>query len=218
MKQSIPGARWRRTFRGGLLLLLGVVTAAVSPHRADAQTVCGFTTPGSALTGVVNRYWTGLNSPGAGSTTFQVDDNNDRGATPTALAVGDMLLVIQMQDADINSANTVDYGDGAGGAVGSGVTNNNQTGAYEYVMVTALSVATNPRTVTIVGNGASNGLVNAYRTAAPVAGASGHRRWQVVRVPQYGNATLSNATPVTSLAWNGLNGGIVTMDVSGTLN
>jgi hypothetical protein len=216
--KSIPGARWRRTFRGGLLLLLGVVTAAVSPHRADAQTVCGFTTPGSALTGNINRYWAGINSPAAGSTSFQVNDSTDRGATPTTFAAGDMLLVIQMQDADIDSSNNANYGDGAGGAVGSGVTANNRTGLYEYVMVVSTSGAAATRTVNIVGAGTGNGLVNSYRNGAAVAGTNGQRRWQVVRVPQYGNATLSNATPVTSLAWNGLNGGVVVFDVSGTLN
>jgi hypothetical protein len=212
--KSIPGARWRRTFRGRLLLLLGVVTAAVSPHRADAQT-CGFPA-GGTLTGVINRYWTGVGSPAAGATSIVVNDSNDRGATPTGISVGEMMLLIQMQDADINSTNTVDYGDGAGGAVGSGVTANNSTGLYEYVMVVSTSGAAATRTVNITGAGTGNGLVNTYRTGA--AGATnGQRTWQMVRVRQFSSATLSNVTPVTSLAWNGLNGGVVVFDVSGTL-
>ena len=56
-----------------------------------------------------------------------------RGATGSPIAIGDMLLVIQMQDAAINSTNTAAHG---GGGTRSGVTALNDTGLYEYVVAT----------------------------------------------------------------------------------
>ena len=57
----------------------------------------------------------------------------------TPIAVGDLLLVIQMQDASINTSNDERYGDGTGTAGnttgnGSGATNYDNAGRYEFVV------------------------------------------------------------------------------------
>ena len=122
-----------------------------------------------------------------------------------------MLLVIQMQDADINSTNTIAYGDGA---TGRGSTNLHSTGLYEYVAATGPAGAS----VNIAGNGAGGGLVNSYDFSATVTATSGFRTFQVIRVPQYSSATLGAA--LTAAAWNGAvhAGGILAIDVAGALN
>jgi uncharacterized repeat protein (TIGR01451 family) len=137
-----------------------------------------------------------------------------RGAT-TPLAVGDLLLVIQTQGADINSTDTDSYGDGlaGGSANGTSVTSNFTAGTYEYVTVASLSngfSATNGGTITLT-SALKNGYSNAVATTT-----TGQRTFQVVRVPQYTNVTLT--ANIAPLAWNGSTGGITVIDVDGQLN
>jgi uncharacterized repeat protein (TIGR01451 family) len=117
-----------------------------------------------------------------------------------------MLLVIQMQDADIRYLNNSNYGSNSG--TGSGYTSLNQAGAYEYVM------ATGPVSGGSVPLSTSTPLVNSYRIRNATR-TNGQSRYQVIRVPQYSSATVSGA--VNALPWNGTVGGIVAMDVAGSL-
>ena len=159
--------------------------------------------------GIVNTYYPGSAPVAAGATSIPVGARDARGSA-TAIAAGDLLLVIQMQDADINSSNTSAYGSSTGS--GSGYTALNQAGLYEYVTATGPVAA---GSLPIQGSGVGNGLANSYRVRAYVAGSNGKSTFQVIRVPQYSSATV-NAT-VTAPAWNGSTGGIVVMDVAGTL-
>jgi fimbrial isopeptide formation D2 family protein/uncharacterized repeat protein (TIGR01451 family) len=186
-----------------------LLTVLAAPQATQAQ-VCanaGKDGPGGTLSGVINTYYPGAASASAGSTSISI-------GTPvgsaTAIASGDLLLVIQMQDAAINSTNSDSYGDGVGGAPASGWTSLNSAGLYEYVVATSAAGAT----VSIRGAGSGNGLVNSYSNAA-ASGTQGQRRFQVVRVPQYSSATLGSG--LTALAWNGATGGILALDVTGAL-
>ena len=109
-----------------------------------------------------------------------------------AIASGDLLLVIQMQDAAINSANADTYGDGVAGGNASGYTSLNNSGKYEYVRATG-AVPVGGGTLTLQATGAGNGLLNTYTNANATA-TQGQRRFQVVRVPQYLSATLTGLT------------------------
>lgn len=188
------------------------------PALADKAGVCA--TPGkdgvaSALSGAVNTYYPGSTASGTNITV-----GTARGGT--AIQPGDLLLVIQMQGADIDATNTGTYGDGNSannGATGlpanpangypSGNLNTNFTaGNFEYVVATS-GVGTGGGTFTI-----STSLVNTYSNAN--FGTQGQRRFQVIRIPQYTSATLGGT--VTALPWDGSTGGIVAMDVAGTLN
>lgn len=187
-----------------LLLLVTLVTA-----RAYAQ-VCanpGKDGPGGTLSGVVNTYYPGAATASAGSTSISIGSAT---GSATPIASGDLLLVIQMQDAAINSTNTDSYGDGFSGAPASGSTGINNSGVYEFVVATSAAGAS----VSIRGAGAGNGLVNTYTNAA-ASGSQGQRRFQVVRVPQYSSATLGSG--LTATPWNGSTGGIVVFDVAGNL-
>jgi hypothetical protein len=172
-----------------------------------------------AQSGVINTYFPGIGTVAAGVTTLNINANAATGVGANIVA-GDMLVVMQMQDADIDSGNTVDYGDGAGGNPGFGQTALNDSGRYEYV-IAGNSVA--------VGSGASvplqiagaapatNGLLFAYETAAIPGGNGptiGQRSFQVIKVAAFQNVTLAG---VTATPWNGVTGGVVVVDASGTL-
>jgi LPXTG-site transpeptidase (sortase) family protein len=164
--------------------------------------------PGGSLGGVVNTYYPGAATAPAGATSISVGSPS---GSSSLIAAGDLLLVIQMQDAFIDSTNSDAYGDGSAGDPATGWTNPNNVGLYEYV------VATGPvsgGSVPIRGDGGGNGLVYTYTSAAANA-TDGQRTFQVVRVPQYSTATLSSA--LTVLPWNGSVGGVLAIDVAGEL-
>ena len=201
-------ARRSALFRAFLALVL-----VFPPEHSAAAVNCA--TPGrdgsGSLTGIVNTYWPGTASAAAGSTSITL--GTSRGAA-TPIASGDLVLVIQMQDAAINSSNTDSYGDGVAGGNASGSTNLNNSGKYEYVTATG-AVPVGGGTLTLSGTGAGNGLLNTY-TNANATTTQGQRRFQVVRVPQYSSATLTSG--LTAASWNGSTGGILAVDVSGALD
>lgn len=172
------------------------------------------------LAGVVNTYYPGTASVSAGVANTCIPVGASTGAG-TAIATDDLLLVIQMQDATINSANTDSYGDGTvGGGAGAVVVN---AGKYEFAVARdavgggGCAVGEVP----ISGSGANGGLLNGYSNA-DASTTKGQERFQVVRVPQHTTATLDNVTAapwVTNTAAPiGLGtGGILAIDVQGEL-
>src|SRR5260370_29190786 len=113
-----------------------------------------------------------------------------------------------MQDATINISSNVAYGNGRTGA---GFTALNQAGNFEFVTATGPVAA---GAVPVSGAGAGGGLVFNYNSA--VSGATnGQSPYQVIRVPQY--ATASLAAGLTASAWNGSTGGVLVLDVAGSL-
>jgi uncharacterized repeat protein (TIGR01451 family) len=160
---------------------------------------------GGTLNGAINTYYPGTANVAKGAISIPVGTATGAGGT---IANGSLLLVIQMQDASINTSNTVAYGNGY---TGSGFTTINNAGNYEFV------TATGPIAggfVPIKGAGPTNGLVFAY-TAAAASGTKGISTYQVVLVPQYLSATLG---AVIATPWNGSTGGIVALDIAGQLN
>ncbi|HKM91322.1 MAG TPA: hypothetical protein VJX29_11975, partial [Candidatus Acidoferrales bacterium] len=116
---------------------------------------------GGTLGGIINTYYppAGPEIAAAGSTSVSLGTASGS-ATPPAIAAGDLLLVIQMQDAAINSTNTGAYGDGSAGDPGSGSTALNSSGLYEFVTATNAVPLTGPNTLNFVGTGANGGLLN----------------------------------------------------------
>jgi uncharacterized repeat protein (TIGR01451 family) len=162
---------------------------------------------GGTLSGVINTYYPATANAAAGAKSITVGAST---GAATAIAINDLLLVIQMQDAAINSTNTSLYGDGS---TGSGSTNLNNSGNYEFVTATG-AVPLTGGTANFSGTGAGGGLLYSYTNAAATA-IQGKRQYQVIRVPQYSAATLSST--LTASAWNGSTGGILALDVAGTL-
>jgi len=199
----------------GTAFILAVAGVALQPPESATAAGRGCVTPGSegpnaALTGVVNSYYPATASVAAGATAIQVGARIP--ASSPAIAAGDLLLVIQMQDADISGTNAITYGDGA---TGRGSTALRSTGLYEYVAATTGVVA---GAVNIAGSGGGAGLINNYDFSTAGTATNGFRTFQVIRVPQYSSATV--AAGLAATAWDGAlhAGGILAIDVAGALN
>jgi len=171
-------------FRIGILVMAGL---CFMPLHTWA-TPCDSLPAGGTLTGVVNTYYPGVGTASAGATSIQVNTSAIRGST-ARIAAGDMLLVIQMQDANINYTNSNVYGDGVASNPANGWTGLNSSGFFEYVVAQG---AVSGGSVSITGAGTGNGLLHTYRTAASTS-TTGQRTFQVVLVPRYRSATLAPA-------------------------
>src|ERR1700730_9295623 len=201
---------WHSRRRARVLLLAAAIAFVVpiaAPAPVHAAGPCA--APGrdgtASLSGVINTYYPGSGTA-SGSAAITLG-----AATGAALpiAIGDLVLVIQMQDAAINSTNTGGYGDGIAGDPATGWTALNSAGLYEYAVATSA--------VPLVGGSLtlSSPLINPSTQAAPT-GTQGQRDFQVIRVPQYVAATLTAG--LTAGAFNGSTGGVLVFDVEGALN
>jgi uncharacterized repeat protein (TIGR01451 family) len=184
------------------------------PGLAFAQ-ICA--TPGrdgpGTISGVVDTYYPTSGSVSAGATNITLGAASAAGAQ-VAIAPGDLVLVIQMQDATINSSNNSNYGAGSG--TGSGYTGGT-AGQYEFAVANS-TVAVSGGTLTL-----TSGLLNAYSNAAST-GTQGQKKFQVLRIPQYSSGTLgttssnNGTTSGSAPPWDGSTGGVFAVDVAGTLN
>lgn len=198
-------AAWLRKagFAAGVVVASGIGVA-------DAQ-VCAL--PGSAgdatISGTVNTYWsTASGTYGSASTSIAL--NNQRGAVAT-LAEGDLVLVIQMQCADLDATDTLNYGDGAAGEPASGYADpagSCLAGRYQFVRAGA---GTSSAVLSLAGSPLTSTYMQSNATAT-----TGRRTMQIVRVPQYANLTLGGT--VTAPDWDGNSGGVVVLDAAFTLN
>jgi hypothetical protein len=133
----------------------------------------------------------GSTDPVAGDRSLTVNDVN--GDFLSAVAAGDLLLIIQMQGAIIDISDTAGYGAFTTTDLGS-------AGRYEFVGVDG------------VAGGVISlacGLKNSYLRA-------GHT--QVIRVPQYTTLTINSGASITAPTWNGVTGGVVAVHAQSTVN
>ena len=169
-------------------LLVILCTAILSVNTVQGQT-CPPPVP-TTITSNANTYYAAQQAMvSAGSTSIDI------GAATygtSAIGAGDVLLIIQMQGAQINAANDNTYGDGVSG---SGYMNNAElyAGNMEYVIANN-SVPLTGGTLTL-----QTGTVNNYKKAA--FGAYGQYTYQVIRVPVYYNLILD--ADITPPNWDG---------------
>jgi uncharacterized repeat protein (TIGR01451 family) len=207
---------------------LFVSPALADKEAADGTAICAIPGRDGVLSGggQVNTIYSGTSASVAAGTS-SLDLGPSTGAS-TSIEPGDLLLVIQMQGADINSTNTAAYGDGnainsgagnvlntAGatvaytGAVDGYLNNTNFTaGNFEYVIASS-TVGTGGGTLSL-----TTPLKKSYSNADATA-IAGQRRFQVIRVPQYSSANITTA--ITAPAWDGSKGGIIAIDIAGQL-
>lgn len=189
--------------RGGLLGLAALLTLP----QALSQT-CAM--PGrdgtAASSGTVNTYYPPDNGTyNAASTSIALGASS---GSATALAPGDLVMVVQMQCASLNTANTSNYG--AGNGTGRGYTDPASSclaGRYEYVRAGA---GTTPASLDLRGSPLAATYLQAPNDSA------GRRTFQVIRVPQHSALTLTGT--VNAPYWDGNTGGVVALDVAGALN
>ena len=181
---------------------------------------------GGVIGGIKNDYWPGsTTSVATGATTFNVGARAV-GAAGNNITTGDLVIVMQMQDAAFDTTNDETYGEGSGStkATGTGsgaATTLNNAGRWEYVVATN-TVGAAGGAFTFTGGGTGGGLLYSYTSQTfATTTTQGQRTYQIIRVPQYTTATLSST--LTALQWGGtianpvLAGGVLAIDVSGTL-
>ncbi len=160
----------------------------------------------ASITGIVNTYYQpqSTGSVTAGTTSIPLGASTGAAATPSP---GDQFVIIQMQCENINTTNTNNYG-GANGT-GSGYTDpagSCLAGRYQYLRAGPATTAT---LLDLVGSPLTGTYVqDALATTS-------RRTYQIVRVPQYSSATISGN--LTAPYWNGTTGGVVILDVAGSL-
>jgi len=175
---------------------------------------------GGTLAGIRNDYWPGNTSVAAGATGITLGARTAGGAG-NGIAIGDLLIVMQMQDAAFDTTNDETYGEGTGStkATGTGsgaATTLNNAGRWEYVIATN-AIGAAGGALTLQGGGAGGGLLYSYtRQTFATTTTQGQRMFQIIRVPQYTTATLGST--LTALTWNGATGGVLAIDVSGTIS
>jgi hypothetical protein len=139
-----------------------------------------------------------LTCPPSGTTTFTL-------ANPAPFNVGDKVLVIQMQGAIVNVADSSVLNGTTSGkdAVFGSITSYNGAGNYEYAIIATKSGSN----VTFAG-----GLKNFYSAGAG-------KNVQLVTVPQIPAYTVSAGTPLLGAAWDRTTGtgGVLVFEVIGTL-
>lgn len=139
---------------------------------------------------VVNLYASLAVNATAGSSMIAVTyPGGPHGLTAGALSSGDLLLIIQMSGATINTSDSASYGQ---------VISLNNAGRYEYVTVNKVEGSM------ITVNPPCGGLLFDY---------TANGRVQVIRVPQYSSLTINSGASITAPPWNGVFGGLVAMHV-----
>ncbi|MDB5123994.1 MAG: type sorting protein [Mucilaginibacter sp.] len=200
-------------------------SSTIPPSNAQVCATSGEDGP-TNVTGSINSYFPALGNItlAAGQQTIALaavpptDPNgNNFGTTP--ISAGDLLLIIQMQDATINFSNSNLYGannagSGLDGLGATGYTNIGNSGKFEYVIATN-NVPLTGGVLTFKGSGTGNGAVYSYINADPTA-SSGKKAFQIIRIPQYSNLRLSSN--ISPPPFNGKAGGIITFQVAGNMD
>jgi uncharacterized repeat protein (TIGR01451 family) len=185
-----------------IIRLLAAFSLALITPLAVGQVCAPPASLGTAPTsGFVNNYFAGNGNLSIGAVSLTLGAVDSRAPVTASLAIGDLLMVMQMQDASINTSNDNTYGNGSGS--GSGSTSVGGSGLYEFVRITSIGASV----------GFTPALTNSYAQSAATASAA-QKTYQVIRVAQYSSLT---AVGITAPAWNGTTGGVAVVDVQNTL-
>ncbi|MDO9000736.1 MAG: gliding motility-associated C-terminal domain-containing protein [Bacteroidota bacterium] len=141
----------------------------------------------------VNAYTPLTTDAFTGNTTINV-------LSAAGYGIGDLIYIIQMQGASVNSATAAATGNNSAGPFSPAhgrITNYNNAGNNEYAQISAVS----GNVITI-----DCPLKNNYTSAGRV---------QVIKVPRYTSLTIGAAGVITCPAWNGSVGGVISIEVDG---
>ncbi|MBK9247581.1 MAG: hypothetical protein IPM69_05585 [Ignavibacteria bacterium] len=135
----------------------------------------------STISGIINRYTPVLSISSGCSPILEVENSN-------GFSVGDRVLIIQMQGAEIDVSNSANYGR---------IVSYNNAGNYEFARIHLIA----NNTIYL-----RNPLLKAYTIAGKV---------QLIRVPEYQNVTIDNT--LSGQSWNGSVGGVIALYVNSIL-
>ena len=168
-----------------------------------------------------NTFFPGLLNPAINATSLTVSGGT---GTNSPILAGDLLLIIQMQGADIDATDTNAYGDATTNA---GVTNTVAFGVAGYAggVNGTNFVAGNYEWAVATGGGATFAAGGTINLSAPLTRGyftrtgsvtQGKQAYQVIRVPQYSNLTVTAG--LTVVPWNGFRGGVLVLEATGDIN
>lgn len=159
----------------------------------------------TSISSYPNTYYPGLQATVSAGSTSIVIGAATYGSTP--ISVGDILLIIQVQGAQLVSNNDGSYGDGASG---SGYLANAQllAGNMEYV-VAANAVPLSGGTLSL-----QSPTTKTYANAG--FGADGQYTYEVIHVPSYYNLSLGSTLRPPD--WDGATGGVLVVNVVNVLD
>lgn len=149
---------------------------------------------GTVTAGIVNTYYAGTADAASGQKVISVGSSS--GAS-TALATNDLVLIIQTQNATLTTTDGSTYGTLSASSVGQ----------FEYGKVASVGAGS----ITLVDN-----LTYSYSATSSTSDAIARKTFQVIRIPTYSSATLP-ASGLTAKTWDGSSGGVLALDVTGTL-
>src|SRR5262245_33270707 len=139
---------------------------------------------------IINKYCAlAVNAPAGASMIAVTNPGGPNGLDPGTLTAGDLILIIQMAGASINTSDSLNYG---------AVTNLNSAGRHEFTTVSSVdgnNIKINPP---------CGGLMFSYSAAG---------KTQIIRVPQYTSLTINSGGSLTAPAWDGHIGGVVVAHV-----
>jgi Secretion system C-terminal sorting domain len=198
-----------KNFYPRLFFFLFCLTLITHANKLQAQ--CGVSPTFGSVTvaianGIVNSYYPGTGNPVASGVSLNVGPLDTRGNL-TPIAAGDLVLIVQVQGADIDASNSDSYGDNVAGGSASGYLGTNlAAGSYEYNTVAGVAGST---------INFSFSLANSYFNRDFSAGNS-IQRYEVIRIPRYFDFKIKSGATVTCPPWNGNTGGVVAVDVTNT--
>lgn len=154
---------------------------------------------------VLNSYSRLTQDAHKGDTTISVADVSALGESPGNLKIGDLIMIIQMQGALMDTTSAFALNNGVGSGYGS-VLNFNNAGRYEIASVLSFDVA--QKTITLDFSQACGGLKNDYDAVGKA---------QVVWVPQYTALNIIAGGVLSAKRWDAGSGtgGVVAVYVQG---
>lgn len=175
------------------LVLVGILLSSISLVAQRGKDGIRSISSGSTL---VNEYTTLTANATSGAITIQVSNStlNENNRFLNPLSAGDLLLIIQMQGAQIVAGNVPDFGT---------ITNYNGAGNHEWAEVKSVP---NSNQIELMC-----GLQNSYLAAG---------KTQILRIPRYHELTVSGSGGITAPQWDGITGGVVAIEIdsAATLN
>ena len=128
---------------------------------------------GGTLSGIVNAYYppSATGTVASGSTSLVLGAAAAGGAQK-AIASGDLLLIMQAQDASINGTNTNSYGHNVPGDPAAGSITLGSSGLFEFITATN-AVPVTGGTLNFTATGTTGGLLNSYIYTLPATSSLG---------------------------------------------
>jgi hypothetical protein len=195
-----------------VFLMLGILAFQLSSVSVSAQNCAVSGTDNVKKSKDENTYYPGTQAAvAAGATTVTVGaagSGTDFGSDN--IQVGDILLIIQMQGAQITvpgSQISAAYGDASG--TGRGFTSTNLYAGKMEFAVAAHSLSTSGGTLQLTA-----GLTNAYKNSA--YGTNGQYSYQIILLQQHYNIKLTG--DISTPQWNGSTGGVTVLSAVNDFN